>query len=357
MKFIDDDDHFRKFTEKLAREIDKYPSVNEKALLEFQKEQVERLVELETEFRQHLVKTGDPYEVYPKFIHHICEVRRNILASRPYFRERQDVFTAHISDIFKRKDHEALKKYHFNFPFISLAIREFGCSEDKNLLRIYKEIKKLRIELVERNMPLAISRARIFWNKTPKSHLTYMDLIQIAAEGMLSAIDKYVLPFSSVFRSVAIGRMVGNFIENYSETTVHFFPVDKRKIYRANKVAHWYSTGNEVDYEEIAKRVNEGIDQKDHHTTASEIADLMQAASCVPSGAFAGVLEAREAAMDDEASDETSSGEAHDGLRPDLLTEQSDSYRVLANAIEQLSIFEQKILKLKGVQFYPTEVA
>jgi DNA-directed RNA polymerase specialized sigma subunit len=357
MKFIDDDDHFRKFTDKLAKEIDKYTDVNEKELLEFQKEQVERLVELETKFRQHIVDTGDPNMVYPKFIHHICETRRNILASRPFFRERQDVFTAHISDIFKRRDHEALKKFHFNFPFISLAINQFGCNKDPVLMGIYNDIRKLRIELVERNMPLAISRARIFWNKTPKAHLSYMDLVQIAAEGMLSAIDKYVLPFSSVFRSVAIGRMVGNFIENYSETTVHFFPVDKRKIYRANKVAHWYSTGSEVDYEQIANRVNEGIDQKEHHTTPSEIADLMQAASCVPNGAFGGVIQAREAAMDEESADDVSNEDAHDGLRPDVLTEQTDAYRALANAIQQLSIFEQKVLKLKGVQFFPTEVA
>lgn len=355
MKFIDDDDHFRKFTDKLAMEIDKYDAIDEKSLLEFQKKQVEKLVSLETKFRKHLIKTKDPHQVYPKFINHICEVKRNILASRPYFRERQSVFTEKISDIFKRKDHEALKKYHFNFPFIALAINHFGCNEDPVLVDLYKQIRALRIELVERNMPLAINRARLFWNKTPKAHLSYMDLVQIAAEGMLSAIDKYVLPFSSVFRSVAIGRMVGNFIENYSETSVHFFPVDKRKIYRANKVAHWYSIGSEVDYEEIANRVNEGIEQVEHRTTASEIADLMNAASCVPSGAFAGVMEAREAAMDEESADEGTAIDAHDGLRPDLLTEQSDAYQVLANAIQQLSMFEQKILKLKGVQFFSQE--
>lgn len=357
MKFIDDDDHFKRFTENLSKEIDKYPQVKEQELLESQRIQVEKLVDLERQFRQHLIDTKDPHDVYPKFIHHICEVKRNILASRPYFRERQSVFTSHISDIFKRKDHEALKSYHFNFPFISLAINKFGCDQDPELVAIYREIRKLRIELVERNMPLAISRARIFWNKTPKAQLSYMDLVQIAAEGMLSAIDKYVLPFSSVFRSVAIGRMVGNFIENYSETLVHFFPVDKRKIYRANKVAHKFSLGVEVDYGEIARKVNEGIEETEHHTTAAEIADLMSAASCVPSGQFMGVIEAREAVMDEESSDDSSNtmGDAHDGLRPDLITEESDAYRVLAQSIKKLSIFEQKILKLKGIQLFDME--
>lgn len=356
MKFIDDDDHFKQFTEKLAKEIDKYPSIKEEDLLESQRIQMERLVDLEKQFREHLINTGDPYEVYPKFIHYICEVKRNILASRPYFRERQSVFTSHISDIFKRKDHDALKSYHFNFPFISLAINRFGCKDDPKLYNIYQEIRKLRIELVERNMPLAISRARIFWNKTPRAQLTYMDLVQIASEGMLSAIDKYVLPFSSVFRSVAIGRMVGNFIENYSETLVHFFPVDKRKIYRANKVAHKHSLGSEIDYAEIARKVNEGIEQDEHHTTPAEIADLMSAASCVPSGQFMGVIEAREAVLDEESSDEGSNmSDAHDGLRPDLIAEETDSYRILAQSIKRLSIFEQKILKLKGIQLFDTE--
>lgn len=347
MKFIDDDDHFKRFTESLSDVIDGHGGKNN---LERQRGQVEKLVALEAQFRQHIVDTKDPCSIYPQFIAHVCDVKRNILASRPFFRERQEVFTESISGAFKRRDPETLQKFHFNFPFIALAVNKFGADKDPVLLDLYRQIRDLRAQIVEMNMPLAINRARIFWNRTPKAQLTYMDLVQIAAEGLLSAVDKYVLPFSSVFRSVAIGRMVGNFIENYSETLVHFYPVDKRKIYRANKVAHRFSAGQEMDYEQIAVIVNEGIDETEHHTTPSEIADLMAAASSVNSGAYAGVIEAREAALDEESSaggDESS--DLDHSNRPDVLAEQADAYRALTKAIGQLSIIDQKILKLKGI--------
>lgn len=350
MKFIDDDEHFKLFTQKLAVEIDKYPSAKgREALLKLQQDQMETLADLEKQFRQHLIDSGDPLNIYPQFIVYICDTKKNILASRPFFRERQETFTAHISPSFKRRDHETLKGYHFNFPFISLAITKFGADQDAKLVEIYKKVRDLRIQLVETNMPLAINRARIFWNRTPTAQLSYMDLVQIASEGLLSAIDKFVLPFSSVFRSVAIGRMVGNFIENYSETLVHFYPVDKRKIYRANKVAHKFGAGDEVDYQQIAEQVNDGIEEDEHHTTASEIADLMAAASSVNSGAYSMVIEAREAAMDEESSAGEAAHDHDDSTRPDVIAEQADSYRALTRAISSLSLLEQKILKLKGI--------
>jgi hypothetical protein len=55
--------------------------------------------------------------------------------------------------------------------------------------------------------------------------------------------------------------------------------------------------------------------------------------------------------MDEDSSDgEGVAIDAHDALRPDVLAEQTDTYRALTNAIQCLSVFEQKILKLKGVQ-------
>ncbi len=347
MKFIDDDDHFGAFTDSLSDVIDGHGGVNN---LERQKEQVERLVDLEDQFRKRIVETNDPHNIYPQFIQHVCDTKRNILSSRPFFRERQEVFTEHISGAFKTRNVEKLKNYHFNFPFIALAISRFGGNKDPELYRLYTEVRDLRAQIVEMNMPLAINRARIFWNRTPKAQLSYMDLVQIAAEGLLSAVDKYVLPFTSVFRSVAIGRMVGNFIENYSETLIHFYPVDKRKIYRANKVAHRFAGESELDYEQIALVVNDGIDETDHHTTPSEIADLMAAASSVNSGAYSSVIEAREAVLDEESSAGHEDSHEHDhSTRPDVMAEQADAYRALTKAIGQLGIIDQKILKLKGI--------
>jgi DNA-directed RNA polymerase specialized sigma subunit len=167
-----------------------------------------------------------------------------------------------------------------------------------------------------------------------------MDLIQIAAEGLMSAVDKFVLPYSPVFRSVAIGRMVGNFIEQTSETMVHFYPTDKRKIYRANKALGRLKDG--FNYEYIASEVNKGVDEA-RHTNAEEIADLLSAVSCVSA----------------DARPATQGGETGEGIldrfavlaeqQPDNLAETNETIEVMHGAMTFLSTFEMKVLRLHGV--------
>ena len=125
-------------------------------------------------------------------------------------------------------------------------------------------------------MPLAISQARVFRHNTPESHLTYMDLNQISFEGLINAVDKFVLPYTSVFRSVIIGRVKGDLIENYSETPVHFYPSDKRKIYRANKAKKGL-TKDDINYTDLANTVNNNGPKLPTPTDSSEIMNLLAA--------------------------------------------------------------------------------
>jgi len=123
------------------------------------------------------------------------------------------VFTTNIAKALKEESATALYRYHFNYQFVrfTMALRKWP--RGGKIRKLAMKIEAIRTEIVEMNMPLAISRARIFWSRTPRSHLTYMDLVQISCEGLMSAVDKFVLPYSTVFRSVAIGRIVGNLIE------------------------------------------------------------------------------------------------------------------------------------------------
>jgi DNA-directed RNA polymerase specialized sigma subunit len=174
-----------------------------------------------------------------------------------------------------------------------------------------------------------------------------MDFIQIACEGLLAGIDKFVPPFSKAFRSCAIGRMTGNFIEDYSATLIHFFPVDKRKIYRANKLV-----GRQVevvDYDKLAAGVNKNKDGETvevaHRTNAAEIANLMAASSTVSTDATAG---------NDEDNDTMPAHQvdryaAPTDTQPDVIYEEMDNRRALARALLKLNPFERKLLRLKGV--------
>jgi DNA-directed RNA polymerase specialized sigma subunit len=344
-RFREKDPHFCAFAKQLENAIARYGNLTHAEVTAKQKQGLQNLVELETEFRQTLIKHPWGAGVYRQFVAFITEEKRNILAARPYFRERQDVFKERISYELKRGNEKGLYPFAFNYMFVRFALRAKPWSKNSKIARIERQIVAARNELVEMNMPLAINRSRIFWKKTPESHLSYMDLVQIAAEGLMVAIDKYCPAARSAFAGVAIGRMVGFFIEQYSETMIHFFPTDKRKIYRANKLAsRFMQDANNVDWEKLAESVNVGVDDG-HKTNANEIASLMLAASTVSA----------DAQVSNNASD--GDGEnymldrfaAQTELQPDKLVEESEAFETMRTAIDDLSIFEAKYLRLKGI--------
>jgi RNA polymerase sigma factor (sigma-70 family) len=192
------------------------------------------------------------------------------------------------------------------------------------------------------NTPLCINRARLFHSRTPPSHLSQMDLIQIGSVGLISGIDKYAPDGEVVtkqFRSTAMGRMGGNFIEEYSAPMLHFFPVDKRKLYRANKIVG--KSVGPVDFGRVAEGVNE---KGDVSTTPDEMADLMAAASTVSSDSSL--------PSDPDAPEPITRFAAPESVRPDVQFERGEAMGRMEAAIARLTVFEQKLLRLRGVAHF-----
>jgi len=342
-KRIEVDGHLRLFAGNLESAISKYERVPKGKLAEYQKVEVEKLVSLETDFRHVLVKHPWGPAVYRDFVRHICDVNRNILAARPFFRERQAVFTKEISRALKDRQATGLYQYHANYQFVRwvMASRNWtGTRKGSKVVALARRIDETRTQLIEMNMPLAISRARIFWSRTPSSQLTYMDLIQIAVEGLMSGIDKFVLPYSQAYRHVLIGRMIGNLIEQYSETMVHFYPREKRKIYRANKAM----SKGPMDFETISAKVNDGADLA-HQTTPEEIQNLVAAASMLSGDAS---LPHADGVADEELTILTRA-QADESVRPDVRAEEAEVMSVMVDAISKLPLLSRKILQLRGV--------
>jgi DNA-directed RNA polymerase specialized sigma subunit len=346
------DNHFKLFAGQLEKAIERYGSVDEIVIVERQRKQVEKLVSLERKFRKTLVKHPWGPAVYRDFIKMITEERGNILAARPFFRERQDVFTAKISKALRDKKEKRLYPFAINYQFVRFVMESRkwrATNKGAKVAALADRIALLRTELIEMNMPLAISRARIFWSRTPKSHLAYMDLVQISCEGLMSAVDKFVLPYSKVFRSVAIGRIVGNFIESYSETLVHFYPQDKRKIYRANKGISRLSPerGDSIDYTKLAEEVNRDVDDN-QRTNPNELSHLVAAASHVstdapsPEEVATGISNIGGSSVDKYAAEET--------CQPDHQYETAELRTVARVAYGELGVMEQKLLRLKGIE-------
>lgn len=327
------DQHFKRFALVLEKEIKKYRTTN---TLEFQKKQVENLVKAENDFKAALIDHPFGEVVYKDFIRYILEERKNILVARPYFRERQVDFTNQISKILKDRNYKELYRFNFNWNFVQFALKSQQWPPGSRVVQLSNKIKQIRTQLIIMNMPLAISRAKKFYSATPKSQLTYMDLVQISVEGLMTGIDKFVLPYSSVFRSVVIGRITGDFIESYSKPMLYFYPGDKRKLYRANKVLNKFN-GN-VDYNKLSVIINDGMVEA-YKTNPDEIAALIAAASSVST-------ETAETQEDDKPIAQYSAAEE---TRPDTQVENLDAQIALKKAVSKLTIFESKFLRLKGI--------
>jgi DNA-directed RNA polymerase specialized sigma subunit len=345
MKMTTVDEHFRQFAHSVELGIRHVGATDRNG---HQLASVNALLDLEDRFKIAILKSKHKIDVYSAFIDHIRLNRHNILDARPFFRERKETFSDQISDAFKQERPEILFRYRINYRFVTfvMGLGLFGPTSRVAILA--KKIEALRQELAVVLLPLCINRARVFYRKTPKAHLAHMDMVQNAFEGLLCGMDKYCpeegQPIDMiVFRSTVIGRISGNLISDYNQTAIHFYPLERRKLYRARKAAVRAVAGG-MDSAQIAAIVNEdlGADNTELHTTASEIAELMAASS--PVSADSAPIQ------DPEAIGLLERYAAPEEGRPDVLVEEKGVMASLAIAFAQLTPYEQKFMRLRGIR-------
>lgn len=327
---------------KLAGEITKVLEKNKDGTI--QQEQVEALLDSERKFRDAILQYRQAKEIYKKFLQRICLQNKNILSARPYFRETAVTFSKKITPAIKSSDIEVLMTFNINYQFIKFIRESWLGPFPKRALQLYNRVHMERNKLIENNMPLAINRAKLFYRKTPKSHLTLMDFIGICSMGLAAGVDKWVGTYSPVFRSVCIGRMVGNMIDSYSETVLHFYPSDKRILYKANSIRGRQKI---EDIFELTKAVNESFKQDalegksvpKKEVTVSELHALMSAASIVSA----------------EGTNDEGVGVYHftidttQDIEQDYIERESTDKMLLL--VKDLPIIHRKVLKLKGIRF------
>ena len=231
--------------------------IENEGLIGDQKEQVELVYNLEKKFKHFIQNYKTTLDVYEKFIKQITEVNGNILSARPYFREKSETFGYKITKAIKENDIKELMKFDINFQLIDFIAKNWGGPLPERPGRYYREFLEARRILIENNLPLAINRAKLFYKKTPRSHLTVLDFIDICTYGLISGVDKYVGEYTKVWRSVCIGRMVGYMIEEYSKTFLRMYPVDKKILYRANALKYRMKIEN---IEDLTQVVNESFE-------------------------------------------------------------------------------------------------
>lgn len=339
MRRYNDSSHYKQFAASLEEVISKRANSDEENVAQ-QKLQIETLCKYEVEFREALVQNMQGKDVYTDFIKYVRDERKNILAARPYFRERQEIFKSQIAPALRNRNEEELYKFNINYSFISFVMGLGRFGTETEIFEIAENVKEIRNELIQTNIPMAISRARVFARHS-QQHLEYMDLIQIATEGLIAAVDKFVLPYNDSFGGVLYGRVTGDLIEANSETLIHFYPKDKRLIYNANKFVKAGKT-----FEEIAEKINEESSvkagKKVDLTDAHELQQL-HIASYTISGDSAGGSE------DADDKNPINRFEADSNWRPDVMFEEAETMDVIKKMISQLSVFERKFIALKGI--------
>jgi DNA-directed RNA polymerase specialized sigma subunit len=342
-KVLDGNDvaHFQFFAEQVKDVTHRFTKTGKEEFLKQQEVLVNNLSALEEEFRRGLKTYNRLKEIFDIFYDYITKERRNLLAVQPFFRERSTTFTSVLLDYIKQKNYNKVFEYHINFLFIQFIINHINLSDAPELLEIFEKIKKIRWDLVEMNLPLVISRARIFYSRTPRSHLAFMDLVQIGVGGLLNAIDKFCGKYERMWRGVVVGRITGDEIAFYNDTVMRFYPNQRRTLYRANK---FFARNPKEGFneQELMDRINKDIPESEY-MKLEDVRQLLLAAGIVS-------VDIRPPFDDEqESEDNIALLPASEDGRPDVAVEKQELELLLKESIRKLSIFDQKILRMKGV--------
>lgn len=314
-----------------------------------QKQEVEELWNAEKLFREEILKYKYSTQVYKKFIQKIRYLDRNILYAKIYFRENSETFSEKVTPFLKSEDPEGLKKFNVNYNFI-LFIREnwrgpLGVKAEK----LYRKVERARRVLSENNLPLVINVAKLFFRKVPRSQVTLMDMIAVASMGLTSAIDKYTGDskgeYSKVFMSVAMNRATGNLIKLYSETPLHFYPSDRKVLYKANSIRGRQGI---KDVTELASAINnafaadakEGMVVPKGQVTPIQLQELLNAATLV---SVECTIDEDNFSAYDHTPDEKASAEEN------LIS--TETNQTIGKLITELPPIYRKVLRLRGINF------
>ena len=305
-----------------------------------QKEQLELLMKLEDKFRKSILKTSQAKEIYKKFVLYIVADQRNRLLAKPYFRERNDAFNNGISEAIKTGNIKKLQTYHINFLLISFIKENWRGPMPEKTQTFYDKIKKTRNDLIVSNLPQAINQAKIFFRKTPESHLSLSDMVGYCSAGLISGVDKWSGPYSKVWRSTCIAYGVGFMIDAYSKTQIHMSPSDRATLYRINSIRFKSKSDDE---KVISHLLNKEFPNEKARFDSQKISILLSAAN----------VSSTEAPVDQDESDRTVFvkdyiADAKADVEDSFI--ENDASRKMIECIRKLPYLNQKILRLKGIK-------
>lgn len=296
----------------------------------------QKLMLLEDKFAKRLRSVSGGKKVYRLFIDMILREKENLITARKYFREREIAYKEFVYPSIRTKEPNGLHKIRINFLFCVFAMKNLEATDAK-LNGLFEEIRQLRESLINRHLHYALNRAKVF-NTGANSNVDFSDLIQLANEALVNSVDKYVIDeTASSFRTMAIGRMVANLMASSDQALpVSFGGQASRQLYKIKKLLEKNSDLKVKDLSEIIGIAEEEIAALMNATSYSSLdAELDQEDGFGNSVSLRDFLPAP-------------SGDFND---PYVVAEMKDLIERSYEIFQTLTVLEQKILKLKGVNF------
>lgn len=328
MKFTSaiDGNHYRKFVRSFDLAL-KAIEITEQHVI------MTKIFKYEEDFKRILLETERGKSMYDKFIVHILEEKGNLLDSRLYFRERQEQFAKEIYPAIRLRSGKGLHPFSINIYFINWVLDNYPHKGRKELRQLAADINILRQQMLEENLPSVAHSVRVFCNRCQYSHLDYMDFIQNASIGFLSAVDQYAPPYQKNFGSVVTNRMKESMMEGHNTTLLHVEQQNRRILYRIRKAQQKLGLDQEGlsdEFNRIRSYVHESFEKK----TDGEIKQII------------GVMDVSN--FDDaHTKDETMNGTAIGENNPESLMINKNTNNALIQGFGTLTSYEKKLLLLK----------
>lgn len=354
------DQHFITFAKSLERTIAAhgYGKLSRAAAKRVQSEQLRELLLAEAAFQAAVSADLRGAAVWARFFGHIAKAGSKSQA-QPFFRERQDVFVREIAPYFRDRDSEGcrLRNFRINRSFIEFALREVEWPAGHVVRLLATAADRHRRALVEMNMPLGISKARAFWAvnvRGKKSALTFMDLVEHAAAGLLVAVDKFLpgAPTTAspdafgaacdVFPSVVLTRVSAFLISAYSATPVHYSSADKRRIYRAQKILSQRPAG-EIEFDDVVEFVNRDLPDSGKRVGADDLRGLLAASNALS-------LDTKSQIDGDDGRRSSFEATVDSDDFPDAVADLVEGRARMGAAVTDLDLRSRKILRMRGVE-------
>lgn len=301
-----------------------------------------RLNEREQLFSKKLQSTAPGRKVYMAFIQKISKSQGGIKVAKSYFRARQDSYLDTVNRAIREVQPKLMYAVPINYRFCLFAIQTLESVKDEqdekrlqfvaSLEKLFLEIKVLREEIINKHLYLSLHKAKVHKKSWAGGASEFEDLIQLANEALVVAVDKFVMDEdSSSFHGMAIGRIVSNLITNGSQTSSATVGEHaKKKLYQIRKMIQKHPN---LQNREVAEALN---------IAEEEVNDLLASTSYK--------------SLDDKLSDDSETRYIDTFVAPTTNTdgfeavEDQEVKDVLHESFSVLSLIEKKVLRLKGIK-------